>query len=520
MVQKRLTANDLAKEQRSISISEFFLKNKHLLGFDNPRKALVTTIKEAVDNALDATEQIDNLPEIKVKVTPVSDSRFKVLVEDNGPGIVKEQIPRIFAKLLYGSKFDKLKSTRGQQGIGISASVLYGQLTTGKPAKITSKTSKKGKAHYYELHIDTKNNEPEILKEGEVDWPDKGTGTRIEIELEATYHKGSRSIDEYLKQTAIVNPHLYLIYRNPEKKTIHYPRVTKKLPKEAKEIKPHPYGIELGILIRMLKESKHKKLKAFLTKEFCRVSSRVADQILEKANLKSNALSSRIARQEADNLLKAMRETKIMSPPTDCVVPITQALVLKGLKKEIEAEFYEAVTRPPAVYRGYPFIIEAGIAYGGNLKAEDSIKVLRFANRVPLQYQPGACATTKAIVKTNWRQYGLSQSNKSLPVGPVLILIHIASVWVPFTSESKEAIAQYPEIIKEMRLALQECGRKLGKYVRKKKKYEHQKKRKSIFEMYIGEIVDSVAKLTNTNKDKLKKDLLKIANKSTVGSKK
>lgn len=515
MVQK--TAIDLAKEQRSISISEFFLKNKHLLGFDNPRKALVTTIKEAVDNALDACEEVNHPPEIKVKVTQLTEKRYKVLIEDNGPGIVKEQIPNIFAKLLYGSKFDKLKSTRGQQGIGISASVLYGQLTTGKPAKITSKTSSKGKAHYYELTINAKNNEPEILKDEEMLWPDKKTGTRIEIELEAAYQKGQRSIDEYLKQTAIVNPHLYLIYKNPEKKTIHYPRVTNKMPKQAKEIKPHPYGIELGILIRMLKESRHKKLKGFLTNEFCRVSSGVANKILDKAQLKDNALTSRIARQQADNLLTAMRTTKIMSPPADCVVPITQNLVLKGLKKEIEAEFYESVTRPPAVYRGYPFIIECGIAYGGNIPKEESVRIVRFANRVPLQYQPGACATTKAISKTNWRQYGLSQSGGAIPNGPVVILIHIASVWVPFTSESKEAIASYPEIIKEMRLALQECGRQMGKYVRRKKRAEVESKRKSYIEKYlpyIGEGLKEILELSETDEKKVVKILKEDIEKS------
>ena len=400
-----------------------------------------------------------------------------------------------------------------------SASVLYSQLTTGKATKILSKTTPGGKAHYFELHIDTKNNEPEIIKQELTDWPDKKTGTRIEIELEAAYQKGQRSIDEYLKQTAIVNPHLYLIYKNPEKKTIHYPRVTNQMPKEAKTIKPHPYGIELGILIRMLKDSKHKKLKSFLTNEFSRVTSRVADQILEKSNLQPTAQSSRIARQEADNLLHAMKETKIMAPPSDCVVPIGEKLVLKGLKKEVEAEFYEAITRPPSVYRGYPFIIEAGIAYGGNLQSDESIRIMRFANRVPLQYQPGGCATSKAMIGTNWRQYGLSQSSKSLPIGPVIVLIHIASVWVPFTSESKEAIANYPEIIKEMRLALQECGRKLGRYIRKRKHSEMQQKRQSIFEMYINEVVSSVGNMTRTNRDELKKNLMIMAKNRTIGDK-
>src|SRR3989344_4469964 len=312
-------AEQLAKGQREISISEFFVKNKHLLGFDNTRKALLTTIKEAVDNSLDACDESKILPEIKVEVTPLSEKRFKVIVEDNGPGIVKEQIPRIFAKLLYGSKFHRLKQGRGQQGIGISAAVMYAQLTTGKAAKITSKIAPKRPAHYYELNLDTK---------------------KKEIELEATYQKGQQSIDEYLKQTAIVNPHLQLVYRNPEGEKLEFPRAVNKPPVEPKEIKPHPYGVELGILIKMLQDTKSKNLSGFLQKEFSRVSAAIAKSICDKAGLDPNSRPGRIAREEADALYKAVNATKIMAPPTNCLSPITAEAIEKGLKKEGSAEFY------------------------------------------------------------------------------------------------------------------------------------------------------------------------------------
>jgi len=507
-------AEQLAKGQREISISEFFVKNKHLLGFDNTRKALLTTIKEAVDNSLDACDESKILPEIKVEVTPLSEKRFKVIVEDNGPGIVKEQIPRIFAKLLYGSKFHRLKQGRGQQGIGISAAVMYAQLTTGKAAKITSKIAPKRPAHYYELNLDTKKNEPEIVEDKEVEW-DKNTGTKIEIELEATYQKGQQSIDEYLKQTAIVNPHLQLVYRNPEGEKLEFPRAVNKPPVEPKEIKPHPYGVELGILIKMLQDTKSKNLSGFLQKEFSRVSAAIAKSICDKAGLDPNSRPGRIAREEADALYKAVNATKIMAPPTNCLSPITAEAIEKGLKKEVSAEFYTAITRPPKVYRGYPFQIEVGIAYGGSLPTDSQVRVMRFANRVPLQYQQAACASTRSIIQTSWKNYGLSQSKGSLPVGPIAILVHIVSVWVPFTSESKEAIAHYPEIIAEMKLALQECGRRLGSHIRKNVKSKQQKERASLFEKYIPELASSLHNLTKENKEvlitnlqkRLKKDL-------------
>ncbi|MFW6230663.1 MAG: DNA topoisomerase VI subunit B, partial [Nanoarchaeota archaeon] len=481
------TAEQMAKSQRDISIAEFFEKNRHLLGFDNKRKALLTTIKEAVDNSLDACEEAGILPEIIVEVIDMGNDRYRVIVEDNGPGIVKAQIPKIFAKLLYGSKFHRLKQSRGQQGIGISASVMYGQLTTGRPAKITSKTGPTKLAHYFELRINTQKNAPEILKDDEKEW-NKEHGTKIEIDLSANYLKGSQSIDEYIRETAIVNPHVTIIYTNPKAEQIIFQRASEKHPKEAKEIKPHPYGVELGTLIKMLNMSKEKTLQQFLTKEFTRVSANVAKTVCENARLPPKSKPLRLSRQQAEDLYNGINETKIMAPPTDCIAPIGAELIEKGIKKEIDAEFYASVTRPPNVYSGNPFIIEAAIAYGGDIPSDRSIEILRFANRVPLLYQQGACAVTKAVQDTIWRNYGLSQSQRSIPVGPAIVMVHLASVWAPFTSEAKEAIAHYPEIIKEMKLALQECGRKLGSYVAKKKKVGEELKKRSYIEKYMGYI--------------------------------
>jgi DNA topoisomerase-6 subunit B len=403
-------------------------------------------------------------------------------------------------------------NSRGQQGIGVSAAAMYGQLTTGKATKITSKIKGKKKAHYYELQLNTKTNEPEIIKEDEIDNSFEH-GVRVEIELEAKYQKGKQSIDEYLKQTAISNPHVRISYVNPEGKQIEFPRATKELPKEAKEIKPHPYGVELGILMKMLRETKAKTLQSFLINDFSRVSAKVAREICEKAGLYVNSRPSRIVNKEVESLFDAIKKVKIMSPPTNCLSPIGEDLLLKGLKKEVNAEFYAAVTRPPSVYRGNPFCVEVAVGYGGSIGKDELVKVLRFANRVPLQYQPGACAITKAVVETAWRNYGLSQSKGALPVGPVILVVHIASVWVPFTSESKEAIAHYPEIIKEIKLALQECGRKLASYIRKTVKARELSERVNLFEKYIPELASSLSKLTKEDKNKIMTKLYNILKK-------
>jgi DNA topoisomerase VI subunit B len=505
MSKKAPKAEQLAQKQKEISVAEFFEKNRHLLGFDSPKKSLMTAVKEAVDNALDACEEAEVLPEISLEIIDMGESRFRMIIEDNGPGIVKKQIPKIFAKLLYGSKFHALRATRGQQGIGISAAALYGQLTTGRPIKITSKISPNHPAHYYELHINTLTNQPEIIKEKEKEWKNKDHGTRIELDMEGAYQKGQQSIDEYIKQTAIINPHATIIYTNPKAEQFIFARGTEQIITVPKEIKPHPYGIEVGVMIRMLKGTGAKTLQQFLTTEFSRVSAKVAHEICDKAIVANNSKPTSLDRTFADKLVRAIRETKIIAPPTDCVQPMGPELLEKGIKKEVQAEFYAAVSRPASVYRGNPFVIEVAMAYGGELQKEGTARVLRFANKVPLMYQQSAGSINKSIIDTNWRGYGLSQSSNSLPQGPLVILVHMASVWVPFTSESKEAIAHYPEILKEMKLALQDCGRKLGVYVRKKKRVGEELKKRSYMEKYIPYVADALKELLELKDDEKKK---------------
>ncbi len=483
----RETAESLGRRQREISVAEFFQKNRHLLGFDNPQKALLTATKEAVDNSLDACEEAGILPALDIAIEELSEDRFRLSITDNGPGIVRAQIPKIFGKLLYGSKFHALRQSRGQQGIGISAAGMYSQLTTGQPVRITSRSNRKKPAHYFEIHIDTAKNEPKVLVDREVDW-DREHGTKVEMELAGTYKKGRRSVDDYITQTALANPHATIHYRPPKGEEFHRERVTDELPREPQSIKPHPYGIELGALIAMLRETRGRSVRGALTGDFSRVSDKVADEICRAAGINPEARPRSLNVHQVEALFRAIPKVKIMNPPTSCVVPIGEELLQEGLKKTVNSDFYASTTRPPAVYRGNPFVVEVGLAYGGDLPAEDLIDLWRFANRVPLQYQQSACAITRAAIGTDWRNYTLQQGRGALPAGPMILFVHVASVWVPFTSESKEAVASYPEIIRELRLGLMECGRRLGGFLRHRRRVADAEKKKSYIQAYIPHI--------------------------------
>lgn len=579
---KGASAQEMSARQRDISVAEFFQKNRHMLGFDNKRKALLTTVKEAVDNSLDACEEAGILPTIDVKIavaangdgtmptTPAQAERFIITVTDNGPGIVKMNVGKVFAKLLYGSKFHRLRMSRGQQGIGISAAGMYGQLTTGKPTCVLSKIKDDKSIHSFEISIDTKRNEPVEHEANEYEWnaetgigtstargvkPIKWTeesGTSVSIELEGEYRKGKQSVDEYLELTSVANPHAQFSYTSPDGEKKTFLRGVDQLPAQPKEIKPHPHGIELGMLLKMLQDTSSHWLSGFLSADFCRVSTKNAEEICKVAGLSPRGRPRDVVGQDAEKLFKALQTAKLMAPPTDCLSPIGTEAIVAGLLKSIKADFYYAVTRPPKVYRGNPFVIEAGIAFGkgdGNagrdpaeIAAEEMAKaeageieakaegeddddevqlaeVIRFANRVPLQYQATACAAYKSVLKTSWKSYGVSQSRGALPAGPMTIFVHIASVWVPFTNQAKEAIAEYDEIMEEIKRAVQDCGRKLGIWIRKRQHAKNEFERRNIFQRYIVEVADSCKKIKGGKLDaeKLKKQLQAIAEEITGG---
>ncbi|WP_424363347.1 DNA topoisomerase VI subunit B [Methylocystis parvus] len=508
------TALEMAGRQREISVSEFFLKNRHLLGFDTPAKALVTAVKEAVDNALDACEEAGVLPEITVEVRGRFE-RSRVAVEDNGPGIVEGQIARIFGKLLYGSKFHKLSQSRGQQGMGISAAGMYGQLTVGKPLHIISRIEGEPLASELYVSIDTANNRPDIHKRKRIAWS-RPHGTRVEMEMEGVNQGGPHSVEAYLKLTAIANPHVSITYKGPRGKELTFARSCEELPPRPKEIKPHPGGVELGRLIQMLSGAKSRSLVQFLADEFSCVGETTAREIVKLAGkpLSERSYPAHIAHAQASALHRALQKARVQKPRPDCLVPIGEEQLLEGLRKELPAHFYTAATRPPASYRGNPFQVEVAIAFARPGEAEidvdasgrmrkkqpedpaqhliarrdEPVRLLRFANRVPLLYQQSSCAITKSVLQTNWRAYGLHQPKGALPIAPMAILVHVASVWVPYTSEAKEAIEPYPELVREIKLGLQLCARRLAHYLQHERNMQLEYERRSYIEKYLAHI--------------------------------
>ena len=585
-------AEELAKGQRAISVTEFFEKNRHLLGFDNKQKALLTCVKEAVDNSLYACEELGHmqeknkekvtLPEITIEIKALSDNYqlldekqsvgqmivrkneftviykgkseskqirggklslsfddvafdisgnndklsvlmngnqlrlkknapiFLIKITDNGPGILSSKIPDIFGRMLYGSKFQSMRQSRGQQGIGIHSAVLYSQLTTGKPAKIISKVKSIKKAKMMKVQINILKNEPEILEEGDEDYPYE-SGTSIELEIEGLYVSGNKGLDEYVRRTSLVNPHAAITYINPNGEKITYKRVIDSLPKEPLSIKPHPEGLEIGIFMRILKNSTERTVSSVMENELSRVSRAVAEQTLKSVGIDGKTKPQDIDRAQANSILKTLQSLDLMRPQTDCLSPIGGEELEKSLKKEYSPEFVKSVTRRPEVYRGMPFQIEVAAAYGGNIQSDRAV-LMRFANKIPLLFDSASCALTQSFFGVDYARYGLKVENK-VPIGPLVFIIHIASVWVPYTNESKNSVASYPVITKEIKLALQELVRTLSVFLNRKHKSSLFQERISLFDKYGIELAYSLSKLTDMDEKKIKSKIESLLDK-------
>ena len=491
-------AEKIASKQKQISISEFFEKNKHFLGFDTLQRAVITAVKEAVDNSLDACEESRILPTIKIEINKLKGDKLELICQDNGPGIPRNSVENVFGKFLLGSRFHAIRQTRGQQGIGITGVVMYSQLTTGSKTHVISKIKSDSSAVYVNLGLDTRRNKATKSNERRDVWfedsEEVSSGLKIQTVMKAKYQRGRQSVNQYLRMTSIVNPHatIQLIVRDGNGEIIdhgHWIRTTERLPRVVEEIKPHPHGIHLGQLQRMLKEADERKLTSFLRHNFSGVSMRAAREILEKAELEEGRTPVRIKPDEAQAMLDSFQKVKLLAPPTDCLSPIEEILIKKGLSKAIDSRFASTVTRKPAVSQGNPFQIEVGLVFGGDLSADGPIEVLRFANRVPLMYQQGGCLLTKALESVDWKRYGLDHpGGKGLPKGPAAVLIHLASTNVQFTSEAKEAVADNEEVFEEIRKAMLEVGRGLRNHLKKSSQRKKAQEKFDLINIILPEI--------------------------------
>jgi len=346
--------------------------------------------------------------------------------------------------------------------------------------------------------IDVKSNEPVILSQRETRWPYE-RGTEVRFTLVGDYVENRKqSILSYLEQTSIVAPYATIVFKNPKGEVFRFERKTSKLPKPPKEIKPHPHGIELGYLMRMLKATKARTLKGFLISEFVRIGEKTAEEILKKANLYGHENPKNLDKEQIERLYRAMQKTRVTAPPTDCLSPIGEELFKIGIKRLFgeKAEFIETVSRRPSVFSGNPFLVEVGIAYGGSLPKEKQAEIYRYANKIPLLYGQSGCLITKVISSIDWRAYGLNQpGGNGIPQDAVVFFAHVASTNVPYVSESKDAIADIPEIESELRLAFQELGRLLRLHIQKKKKLAKIAEKKRIISELLPEIARKVSNI-------------------------
>ena len=510
---KKTKAHQMAKEQRDIPVSEFFEQNRHILGFDNPTHSLITAVKEGVDNSLDACEQAGILPDLIIKIGNQGKDELSISIEDNGPGIIEENVPNVFGRLLYGSRFGSGKQSRGQQGIGISAAIMYGQLTTGRSAVISTRISKEHLATKITMKLDTRNNRGNVEKKEDYIWkdelqeanedgiyPEKEHGTKVSFSIKGRYREARPSVLEYIKSTAIVNPHAKVVFINPDEKVFTFDRAISNLPKLPTEgVKPHPHGVELGQLMRMTQHSSEYQMVKFLRKDFSSMGTKSINDVLKKSRIANIVRPQDLTRIEAKALIESFKNTSIRTPTSGILVPIGPKLIKMGLKQVLEEyrpDFYTIpISRTPSVFSGTPFLVEVGMVYGGNLPKDQPVQMLRFANRVPLLYQAGGCAITKAVQSINWRLYGLEQKGgKGTPSGPAIILIHVASTNIPFTSEAKEAIADIPEIKKDIILALRNNAKTLARHLKK------QKKRAKVSEKFdlVQKVLPAIAEKTSS----------------------
>ena len=507
---------DPVSKNKEISISEFFNKNRHILGFESPQKSLFMIVKEAVDNSLDACEEFGILPTVTVQMEKVDQDEFKITVADNGPGIDRKEVANVFGKLLYGSRFHQLRQSRGQQGIGITAAVFYGQITTGKHALILTKKPEDDVTYRFEIGIDVKTNSGVVSSEDR-QITEMDHGTSVTIWARGKYQEGKQSIMEYLRETAAVNPDMELTFTNPDGKTIRFPRTIDELPKKAVPIKPHPHGTEVGDLQFVISEAKDESISRVLQNSFSRVSSKVAEEILSLSGVEPDQKAGALPLKDIKAIVEAFSRVKIMPPQTDCLSPLGIEYIRRGLRnvyEELRPSFYsKPVVRSPIVYKGNPMVVEAGLVYGGDLSPDEPIRIVRYANKVPLLYQQGACAVTKAISDMDWRSFGLEQrSGSGLPFGPMILLVHICGTKIPYTSESKEAIAQVPEIVEEIRQALRLSARSLRTFMRKRERRNKANEKYRLVAQIIPEISLKSGKILGVDPPDTSRTISRVVN--------
>jgi DNA topoisomerase VI subunit B len=508
---KERSADDLFKDFKEVSITEFFRKNKAHLGYSGKLRSLTTVVHELVTNSLDACEEAGILPDIDVVIKQLGEEHYSYMSRDNGPGIPEKHIGGVFGKMLAGTKFHRNVQLRGQQGIGVAGVTLFSQMTTGKPVRILTSTGN-GKVNDIKLLVDVTKNSADIVESNII--TQKWRGTEIQGELKGvTFNLGERSPYEYIRRTAIANPHAKVTFTDPEGRKSVFERTSKEIPRPPKEMKPHPKGMDTDDFINRAKRSTARSLAGFLETEFSRISKVKVDEIQSKVNFDLKKNPRKITWAEAEEITKSFVSMEFMAPPVEGLRPIGEKQIENAVLKILKPEFYSVLTRSPTVYGGgVPFQIEAAIAFGGSsgrpMTGEDEgqgnrVEVMRFANRTPLLFDAGACAIMTAVNSVDWKRYDMKDFENT----PITIFVNLVSMYVPYTSAGKQSVASDDEVVKEIRMALMVVGRKFQRYHSRMRREIEREARMHALMKYSAELAAAVAKLTGRDEKKLAKQL-------------
>lgn len=505
------------------STAEYFSKNLQQVGFSSQTKAVLTTLKEAVDNSLDACEENDILPDVTVEIERIGEGTLKnseqirVLVSDNGPGIGADDIAKVFGEYLASSKFGKGRCSRGQQGIGISAATTWAQLTHAVGARVITKTMQNRKAIKCTVEVDIKNNKGVIKDRETIDW-DRPHGTQVEFTIDGRIQlNGEAGLISYLNGTTLVNPHLTLRYKLLDQELVTVERVAQQIPAIPEAIEPHPHTMKLGEFIAHSHLFGKVKAGAWLKKSF----SRVSDSTLK--DLQGKGISAKVLDKSVDALTDvefkalfvAIQAIELMAPSTKSVLCIGEESLSKSIQRLGSVDFFSVVTRKPTICDFKPVQVEVGIARLLDRQGEqdDPVQVLRFANRVPLQFDKAACAIVQAIQTVNWRSYGLTQPKESLPQGPYIIAVSVVSPFIKFKNASKETIDASDELVEEIRRTLIQAGQRLSKHIKKEFRANELEEKIRHIEQFGPMLVDGLARIVSAPKvrvEKAREGLMKI----------
>lgn len=491
---------------KAISPSEFFYKNRDIAGFSSPARSLYMSIRELVENALDAAEVGRILPEVLVELAAEEEDKgvYRLRVVDNGIGVPGDKIPSAFATVLYGSKYG-FKQSRGTFGLGGTMALLYGQITTNKPAKVSSSTDGKT-MHVYELMIDVVENKPRIISSEKKPSPNGWRGTAVEFSLEADYTGSRPKILDYFKHTAIVNPHATLTFIDSRGRMYHYPPSVEKAPDPPTETLPHPVGVDVEMMTRLLSETSSKTLQSFMTSSFQKVGDKTAREVIEAAGLKPDVSPKKLSHEQVTALVNSMKTYgKFRSPDPTPLSPVGKEFLEAGIRKIFNPDFLHVVQREPSSYGGHPFIVEAAVAYGGSIPLSETFSLYRFANKIPLLYDERADVAWKvAEEKVDWSNYKVPKP------APLAVFTSICSTKIPYKTVGKEAIADRPEIERELTMAIRECGRNLKLYLSRIEKREAAAKRLTLYSKYLPMIAEFSAKAADVKKPDVKPLLKKL----------